>query len=78
MNRYEQAHVQTLNTADCGGIRIKTDMQGVFHVETARKSRKAIWRWPVGTKCTFERSTMAQASLSTGRPRSHLLRREGG
>jgi competence protein ComEC len=51
IQRYEQAHVQVLNTADCGGIRITTDATGLFEVVSARVNRKAIWRWPAESGC---------------------------
>jgi len=51
MQRYHQAQVRTLNTADCGGIRITTDAEGRFEVESARVNRKAIWRWSATSDC---------------------------
>ncbi len=51
MGRYLSAGITTLNTADCGGIRIEAETGGVFLVETARLSRAAIWRWPASSKC---------------------------
>jgi len=51
LRRYSQAGIQTLNTAQCGGIRINTDAYGVFRVESARVSRKSIWRWPAIPGC---------------------------
>ena len=51
IQRYEQAQVQVLNTADCGGIRITTDATGLIEVVSARVNRKAIWRWPAESGC---------------------------
>ncbi len=52
--RYAKAHIPTLNTADCGGIRITTDANGGFRLESARVSRKAIWRWPADADCSVD------------------------
>lgn len=51
IKRYQQAQVRILNTADCGGIRIRTDTHGAFKVDTARVVRSAIWRWPADPGC---------------------------
>jgi competence protein ComEC len=51
MDRYARADVRTLNTADCGGIRMIADADGEFQVESARNTRSAIWRWPGATNC---------------------------
>ena len=51
LERYSKAHVPTLNTAQCGGIRISTDANGGFRLESARVSRKAIWRWAADKSC---------------------------
>jgi competence protein ComEC len=51
INRYAQAQVRTLNTAQCGGIRITTSETGNYEVEFARNTRKAIWRWSPGKAC---------------------------
>lgn len=51
LERYAQAHIPTLNTAQCGGIRITTDMAGGIRLKSARVSRKAIWRWPAVQGC---------------------------
>jgi len=51
MKRYEQAQVRVINTADCGGVRITTDVGGALNIVTARVSRKAIWRWPAEEDC---------------------------
>jgi competence protein ComEC len=51
LKRYSKAHIPTLNTAQCGGLRITTDANGGFRVESARVSRKAIWRWPAIEEC---------------------------
>ena len=51
LKRYSKAHIQTLNTAQCGGIRVTTDANGGFKVESARAVREAIWRWPAEANC---------------------------
>ncbi len=51
LDRYSKARIPTLNTAQCGGIRITTDSNGGFGVESARVSRKAIWRWTAIEAC---------------------------
>jgi len=51
LERYSRAHIPTLNTAQCGGIRFTTDVTGELKVETARVKRKSIWRWPAVTAC---------------------------
>jgi len=51
LGRYSRANVPTLNTAQCGGIRITTDAMGELKVESARVSRNAIWRWGVDESC---------------------------
>ena len=51
LERYAAAHIPTLNTALCGGIRITTDAEGRFSIDSARVSRKAIWRWPANPDC---------------------------
>jgi competence protein ComEC len=51
LRRYSKAHIPTLNTGQCGGIRISTDAHGHFRMESARVSRKSIWRWPADDSC---------------------------
>jgi competence protein ComEC len=51
MERYAKAGVPALNTAQCGGIRITSNAQGEFEVESARRVRNTIWRWPVDESC---------------------------
>lgn len=51
LQRYAKANTSTLNTAQCGGIRITTDEAGSFRVRSARVSRRAIWRWPATGAC---------------------------
>jgi len=51
LERYAKAHIPTLNTAQCGGIRVTTNTHGSFRIESARISRKAIWRWPAMREC---------------------------
>jgi competence protein ComEC len=51
LDRYSKARIQTLTTAQCGGIRITTDVNGGFTMESARVTRKTIWRWPAAPTC---------------------------
>jgi competence protein ComEC len=51
MHRYAQANVRTLNTAQCGGIRIITSEHAAARVITARRFFKTIWRWPPPDNC---------------------------
>lgn len=55
LQRYVDEDISSLNTAECGGIRITTDKEGDFSVSTARVSRNAIWRWPADASCGFGR-----------------------
>lgn len=51
MDRYARAEVMTLNTAECGGIRVVADSGGGFRLQSARTGRAAIWRWPAAANC---------------------------
>ncbi len=51
IKRYSQAHIPTINTAECGGIRITTTVNGDFKIKSARVGRRAIWRWPADENC---------------------------
>jgi competence protein ComEC len=51
MDRYAKAEVMTLNTADCGGIRLALESSGELQVKSARSTRAAIWRWPGSLSC---------------------------
>jgi competence protein ComEC len=51
LERYANAGIKTLNTADCGGIRVTTDASERFQVTSARVSRAAVWRWPGAIGC---------------------------
>lgn len=51
IERYSEARAHVLNTAQCGGIRIITDVAGGFRIQSARTGRNAIWRWPAGRQC---------------------------
>lgn len=51
LQRYRNAKVETLNTAQCGGIQIRVKADSSFVVRSARKWRKAIWRWPAEEGC---------------------------
>jgi competence protein ComEC len=51
LRRYSDADILTFNTADCGGVRFTTDSNGGYSIESARISRKALWRWPAAPGC---------------------------
>lgn len=51
LKRYSDANIPILNTAKCGGIRITGDSKGGLVLESARVSRKSIWRWPADGVC---------------------------
>jgi competence protein ComEC len=51
LERFSKAAVATLNTARCGGIRMIAGARGAPVVQSARVTRKAIWRWPAGGEC---------------------------
>ena len=51
LKRYADADIPILNTAQCGGVRITGDSSGGLVVESARTSRKSIWRWPANKAC---------------------------
>jgi competence protein ComEC len=55
LQRYADEEIPALNTAECGGIRIKTDVNGGFSLSSARITRNAIWRWPADASCSFGR-----------------------
>lgn len=55
IGRYTKASIPTLNTAQCGGIRLTGNADGVFRVESARLNRAAIWRWPADASCFVDR-----------------------
>ncbi len=49
--RFAARGISTLNSGDCGGIRVIGDTAGHTAVKTARNSRAAIWRWPGAPGC---------------------------
>lgn len=51
LRRYSESNVVTMNTAQCGGIRVTSEANGGFKTESARRSRAAIWRWPAEGAC---------------------------
>jgi competence protein ComEC len=51
LERYANARIPTLNSAECGGIRMITDQTGAFRILSARVLRNAIWRWPAAPDC---------------------------
>jgi len=51
LERYANAHVRTLDTARCGGIRITIDSTGGMKLQSVRARHKAIWRWPAIGDC---------------------------
>jgi len=51
MKRYSSVGITTLNTADCGGIRVTAETGKGILLESARTKRAAIWRWPASSGC---------------------------
>lgn len=51
LERYAKTNATTLNTAQCGGIRITSDAMGGLRINSARVRRNAIWRWPAHQDC---------------------------
>jgi competence protein ComEC len=51
LKRYASKDIPILNTAECGGIRITGGSKGDLILESARVSRKSIWRWPADGVC---------------------------
>jgi len=51
IERYADAGIPMLNTAQCGGIRVTGDSEGGLITKSARASRKAIWHWPAADGC---------------------------
>ena len=51
LERYANAGTRTLNTADCGGIKIIAANHEKFQVRSARVRRAAIWRWSGDPAC---------------------------
>jgi competence protein ComEC len=49
--RYREAGVVLLSTADCGAIRISLGADGEPLLESARVQRPARWRWPAAAVC---------------------------
>lgn len=49
--RYLAMNSQFLSTADCGGIRLQFDETGQLHIESARRAKPRIWRWPAAEGC---------------------------
>lgn len=51
LQRYSNAQIMTPDSAQCGGIRITTGSHGDYLIESARVTRKALWRWPAANNC---------------------------
>ncbi|MGA9573858.1 MAG: DNA internalization-related competence protein ComEC/Rec2 [Lysobacterales bacterium] len=51
LERYARAHTLTLNTAQCGGIRMLSHETGDLEIRSARVHRDAIWRWSADPAC---------------------------
>lgn len=49
--RYEAINSRTVNTALCGGIRVTVTDRGGWRMESARKRRNSLWRWPADGTC---------------------------
>lgn len=55
LRRYASIGAEVLNTAQCGGIRITSDQDGVLHIQYARRARAAIWRYEADASCRSEK-----------------------
>jgi competence protein ComEC len=49
--RYQEAGAQLLSTGDCGAIRLSLHSDGRVSVESARRERNRVWRWPAAGNC---------------------------
>lgn len=52
--RYEAAGARFWTTGDCGALRLTLFPDGRLEARSARRERKAAWRWPVGAGCPGE------------------------
>ena len=52
--RYEAAGARFWATGDCGALRLTLFPDGRLEARSARRERKAAWRWPVGAGCPGE------------------------
>lgn len=49
--RYRDAGIKLLSTDQCGAIRLEIDGDGPAELQSARRQRRAPWRWPAGQEC---------------------------
>jgi competence protein ComEC len=49
--RYLSMNSKFLSTAECGGIRLRFNADGLIQIESARRARQRIWRWPAANDC---------------------------
>ncbi len=49
--RYADAGIRLLSTDQCGAIRLEIAAGGQLQLHSARRQRKAPWRWPAGGDC---------------------------
>ncbi len=50
-NRFRKKAIPLLNTADCGAIRLSLQVGKKLSISSARRQRKALWRWPPEAHC---------------------------
>ncbi|MDZ4731212.1 MAG: DNA internalization-related competence protein ComEC/Rec2 [Xanthomonadales bacterium] len=49
--RYRDAGIKLLSTDQCGAIRLEINGDGPAELQSARRQRRAPWRWPAGPEC---------------------------
>jgi hypothetical protein len=52
--RYEAAGARFWATGDCGALRLTLFADGRLEARSARRERKAAWRWPADAGCPGE------------------------
>jgi competence protein ComEC len=51
LRRYHRSATEFWSTGDCGALRVYLPADGTASVESARKKRQRIWRWPAEEGC---------------------------
>lgn len=51
LQRYAAAGIRLISTDQCGAIRLELEQDGPMQLRSARRERKAPWRWPAGPDC---------------------------
>lgn len=49
--RYQSRGIRFLTTGECGAIRLRLEHGEVLGINSARRERKRIWRWPPASNC---------------------------